>query len=322
MQGVAGSIPPSALVGERYRILSVVGEGAMGSVFEALDPNGKPVAVKTLVRTDAEGLARFEREIAVCARIEHPNVIPVLDHGFDAALHAPYFVMPLLRGGDLSVHLKRVGALPLEVAVPLLIQACAGVAAAHQAGVIHRDIKPSNLILDDQGGRLVLRVGDFGLATTGSLEGALTRSGALLGTPHYISPEQSQNPKTVDTRTDVWSLGMVLYHMLAGTPAFANAGAFMAFLVQRKGVPPLQDVAPWVDPRVARVVHAALIRGVDARWPNVSELVLGLEMAVGFDVARAPLAVSSLDHGLSEELRAVAAPKMPMPLHWEEMLRG
>lgn len=318
---MAGSIPPSAMVGEKYRILSIVGEGAMGSVFEALDPAGHPVAVKTLVRTDAEGLARFEREIAVCARIVHPNVIPVLDHGFDAALQAPYFVMPLLRGGDLSVHLKRAGALPAEVAVPLAIQASAGVAAAHQAGVIHRDVKPSNLVLDDQDGRVVLKVGDFGLATTGSLEGGLTRSGALLGTPHYISPEQSQDPKTVDARTDVWSLGMVLYHMLAGTPAFGNAGAFMAFLVQRKGVPPLQDLAPWVDPRLARVVHAALIRSRDARWPTVGELVLGLEMTVGYDVAHAALAPSALA-GLSDEAKARPAPKVALPQHWEELLRG
>jgi hypothetical protein len=96
----------------------------------------------------------------------------------------------------------------------------------------------------------------------------------------------------------------------------------MSFLVQRKGVPALQEVAPWVDPRVARVVHGALIRSPEARWPTVGELVLGLEMVVGFDVARAPLATSALAQGLSAEAKAVAAPRAAIPQHWEELLRS
>ncbi len=316
------SSAPSILIGGKYRTVRVVGEGAMGVVFEAIDPAGQAVAVKTLVRTDPEGLARFAREVSVCARIAHPNVMPVFDHGFDAELDAPYFAMPLLRGGDLAVHLAHNGALPVDVAVPLIIQACEGVAAAHQAGVIHRDIKPSNLILDDVDGRYVLRVADFGLARTENLEGNLTRSGVLMGTPRYISPEQSQNPKATDARTDVWALGMVLYHMLAGTPAFGTAGAFMAFLVQKKELAPIQQVAPWVPGPVARVLHAALLRDVEARIPMVAELILGLEMVVGYDMAHRALGPSDLAQGISAEARAVVAPRVALPYHWEELLRS
>ncbi len=318
---MADSIPPNALIGDRYALRGVIGEGAMGVVHEAADPEGRPVAVKVLVRTDAEGLARFRREIEVCARIEHPNVVPVLDHGVDEAIGVPYFVMPLLRGGDLSVHMKRTGAMPVEVTAPLVVQACRGVATAHQAGVIHRDIKPSNLILEETDGQVTLLVADFGLATAEGLGGKLTRSGALLGTPHYISPEQSTDPKAVDARADVWSLGMVLFQMLAGAPAFANAGVFMSFLVQKKGVPPLQDVAPWIDGRIARVVHAALIRAIDARWPDVGELLLGLEMAVGFDVARRKLSLGDIV-GVGEATRGLVAPRAEIPQHWDELLRG
>ena len=249
-------------------------------------------------------------------------MLSILDAGVDDLTGAPYLVMPRMRGEDLGQLLARVKVLEPSLAVPLVIQACRGVAAGHAAGIIHRDLKPSNLFLEEEEGRIVVKVSDFGLAKVDSAGiDSLTSSGATLGTPHYMSPEQAENAKRVDARTDVYGLGMVLYHALTGAVAFARAGSFMAFLVGQASVPDLQDAAPWVSPALARAVHAALLRAPDARWPNVAELELALTMAVGFETAHAPLYRASLSP-VSKSTRAEVAQRAPLPSHWEELLRS
>src|SRR5689334_9516916 len=250
----------------------------MGAVFEATDDRGNVVAIKTLLvgptapAVAAETRARFAREIDATARLVHKNVLSLIDAGVDDATGAPYLVMPRMRGEDLGQLLSRVKVLEPSVAVPLVIQACRGLAAGHAAGIIHRDLKPSNLFLEEEDGLVVVKVSDFGLAKVQDAGiDSLTTSGALLGTPHYMSPEQAENAKRVDARTDVYSLGMVLYHALTGAVAFARSGSFMAFLVGQGHVPHLQQGAPWLPPETARAVHASLLRMPDARWPNVGE---------------------------------------------------
>jgi serine/threonine-protein kinase len=251
----------------------------------------------------------------------HRNVLGLLDHGVDEATGAPFLVMPRMRGEDLASLLGRLKVLEPSVAVPLVIQACRGVAAGHAAGIIHRDLKPSNLFLEEEEGTVTVKVSDFGLAKVQDAGiDSLTTSGALLGTPHYMSPEQAENAKRVDLRTDVFSLGMVLYHALTGSPAFARSGSFMAFLVGQASVPPVQQAAPWVPPDLARAVHAALLRSPDARWPDVSELELGLTMAAGYEMANAPLYRASLAP-VSQATRAQSAPRAAVPGHWEDLLR-
>ncbi len=323
----APSIPPGTMLGGKYVLGAKLGAGGMGAVFEAHDGRGNVVAVKTLLvapgahAAAAETRARFEREIEATARLVHKNVLSLIDHGVDEATGAPYLVMPRMRGEDLGTLLARVKILEPSVAVPLVVQACRGVAAGHAAGIIHRDIKPSNLFLEEEDGIVVVKVSDFGLAKVQDAGiDSLTTSGALLGTPHYMSPEQAENAKRVDARTDVFSLGMVLYHALTGSPAFARSGSFMAFLVGQMNVPLLQQAAPWVPPQIARAVHAALLRSPDARWPNVGELELGLTMAAGFEMAAAPLYKASLAP-LSQSTRADAAPRAEVPVHWEDLLR-
>jgi serine/threonine-protein kinase len=315
------------MLGGKYVLGAKLGAGGMGAVFEAHDGRGNVVAVKTLLvapgahAAAAETRARFEREIEATARLVHKNVLSLIDHGVDEATGAPYLVMPRMRGEDLGTLLARVKILEPSVAVPLVVQACRGVAAGHAAGIIHRDIKPSNLFLEEEDGIVVVKVSDFGLAKVQDAGiDSLTTSGALLGTPHYMSPEQAENAKRVDARTDVFSLGMVLYHALTGSPAFARSGSFMAFLVGQMNVPLLQQAAPWVPPQIARAVHAALLRLPDARWPNVGELELGLTMAAGFEMAAAPLYKASLAP-LSQSTRADAAPRAEVPVHWEDLLR-
>jgi serine/threonine protein kinase len=324
----ASTIPPGTLLGGKYLLGTKLGAGGMGAVFESRDPDtGRDVAVKTLLvgpgapALAAETRARFAREIAACTSLTHRNVLEVIDHGVDETTGAPYLVMPRMRGEDLGQLLARVRLLEPSVAVPLVVQACRGVGALHQAGIIHRDIKPSNLFLEEEGGAVVVKVSDFGLAKVQEAGiDSLTTSGALLGTPHYMSPEQAENAKRVDARTDVFSLGMVLYHALTGAPAFSRSGSFMAFLVGQANVPPVQQAAPWVAPELARAVHAALLRSPDARWPNVGELELGLTMACGFEIANATLYKASLVP-LSQATRATAAPRATLPTEWGDLLR-
>lgn len=323
----APSIPPGSVLGGRYVLGGKLGAGGMGAVFEAHDERGNAYAIKTLLvapgaqAAAAETRARFEREIEATARLVHKNVLSLVDHGVDEATGAPYLVMPRMRGEDLGQLLARLKVLEPSVAVPLIVQACRGVAAGHAAGIIHRDIKPSNLFLEEEDGLVVVKVSDFGLAKVQDAGiDSLTTSGALLGTPHYMSPEQAENAKRVDARTDVFSLGMVLYHALTGSPAFARSGSFMAFLVGQASVPHLQQAAPWVPPQIARAVHAALLRSPDARWPNVGELELGLTMAAGFEMAAAPLYRASLAP-ISQATRADAMPRADLPVHWEDLLR-
>lgn len=299
----------------------------MGAVFAATNEKGEQVALKTLLvgpgapKVAAETRARFDREIAACVRLRHKNVLSVVDSGVDEITGAPYLVMPRMRGEDLSQLLGRLKVVEPSVAVPLVVQACRGVAIGHAAGIIHRDLKPSNLFLEEEDGVLVVKVADFGLAKVQDAGiDSLTSSGALLGTPHYMSPEQAENAKRVDERTDVYSLAMVLYHALTGSPAFSRSGSFMAFLVGKANVPALQQAAPWVPTELSRVIHAALLRAPDARCPNVAELELALMMSVGFEMANAPLYRASLAP-VSQATRAQVAPKAALPTHWQDLLR-
>lgn len=321
------SVPPGTVLGGKYTLGSKLGSGGMGLVFEAKNDKGELVAVKTLLvgpgapALAAETRARFDREIEACVMLRHKNVLTLLDHGVDEATGAPYLVMPRMRGEDLGQLLARVKVLEPSLAVPIVLQACRGIAAGHQVGIIHRDIKPSNLFLEEEDGVVVVKVSDFGLAKVQAAGiDSLTSSGALLGTPHYMAPEQAQDAKRVDARADVYSLGMVLYHALTGGPAFTSSGAFMGFLVGAAQVPPLQGKSPWVPPDIARAVHAAILRTSDDRWPDLGEFELGLTMAAGFEMANATLYRAAFA-GVSQATKKEVAPTADLPAHWEDLLR-
>lgn len=321
------SVPPGTLVGGKYVLGGKLGAGGMGAVFEATDDKGTSYALKTLLvgkgarDVASETRARFDREIATTERLRHKNVLSLVDHGVDESTGAPYLVMPRMRGGDLAAVLERVSVLEPSVAVPLVLQAARGVGKGHTEGIVHRDLKPSNLFLEDEEGVVVVKVSDFGLAKVQDAGiDSLTSSGALLGTPHYMSPEQAENAKRADARADVFSLGMILYHALTGAPAFTRSGSFMAFLVGQSTVPPVQNAAPWVPPDLACVVHAALLRSPDARWPNVGEFELALTMASGFEMANAPIYRAALAP-ISRSTCSQVMPKASLPAHWQDLLR-
>ncbi len=321
-------IAPGTVLAGRYTVSALLGRGGMGAVYEATNEHGEALALKML-DVDAmdaahlpEARARFAREITAARKVCHPNVLGVMDSGIDDLSGAPFLVMPKVRGEDLGALLARASQFEPGVAVALVVQACRGVSAGHAEGIVHRDLKPSNLFLEEEGARIVVKVSDFGLAKLddASLQ-TLTASGALLGTPQYMAPEQAEAAKRVDVRADVYSLGMVLYHALTGRVAFARQGAYLGFLVGQRTVPHVQDAAPWVPERLARAVHAALLRDPEARWPSVSEFELGLAMAVGFDVANAPLTRDAFG-AVSEATRNTPSPRAALPEHWEDLLRA
>jgi serine/threonine-protein kinase len=337
-----GALSPGTLVGDRYTLSRVLGSGSMGTVYETRGPSGERLALKALYTEQGgthadERRARFLREAAVCATIAHPNVVPVVDHGIDRVHDLPFLVMPLLEGEDLAALLDRVGRLEPDVAVALVVQACEGLAAAHARGIVHRDVKPSNLFLESaDSGRLVVKVTDFGLAKTGSggppgaslatggsRRGGLTATGRFMGTPQYVSPEQAVSAKHVDVRSDVFSLAMTLYHALSGAPAFSYARSFVGLILEitSREAPPLQDAAPWIPAPLARIVHAALLREPELRCPNVSELALALDMAVGIDASRAAIPRAALLPPSGRTQSRVEA-RAKLARSWDDLLRG
>ncbi|HSD28444.1 MAG TPA: serine/threonine-protein kinase, partial [Vicinamibacteria bacterium] len=220
----ATTLNPGQRLG-RYEILSLLGSGGMGRVYSALDPAlGREVAIKALAGTfldDSVSLRRFEREARVLATLSHPNIAGI--YGLERHDDAPYLILEKIDGETLAVRLRR-GPLPLADAVEVALQVADALEEAHAKGVIHRDLKPSNVMLSTSGR---VKVVDFGLAKTAAARVAegeppldpTTEAGAILGTAPYMSPEQVHG-KEVDTRTDVWAFGCVVYEMLAGRRAF------------------------------------------------------------------------------------------------------
>lgn len=272
--------PLGTVLAERYRLLRFLGSGAIGAVYEAATPSDERVAVKVLLELEQSRLAkelavRFVREARVASTFDSEHIVHVTDSGVDGQLHIPYLVMPLLSGFDLETLLKRAGAIHPTVAVRIFAQACEGLMEAHRKNVIHRDIKPGNLFLDhDQTGKVVVRVLDFGMAKLMQSDETITRAGAVLGTPHYMSPEQSTNAKDVDGRSDVWGTAATLYHVLTGVAPFDEEKTFadLHLAINTKDVPHIQERAPWIDPGLARVVHGALLRDRDMRCSSIGEL--------------------------------------------------
>jgi eukaryotic-like serine/threonine-protein kinase len=220
--------PGDLVLGGKFRIDESLGKGGMGVVMAGEHITlGQKVAFKFLKpgASEADVVERFVREARAAARIDNEHVVRVSDVGVLESGVA-YMVMERLEGEDLGRYLRRQGPLPVDEAVLYLAQACDAVAAAHAAGVIHRDLKPSNLFLARRrDGRSAIKVLDFGISKASStsrdeVSQSLTRPGTVLGSPRYMSPEQVRDIRHVDGRSDVWSLGTVLYELLVGSPMY------------------------------------------------------------------------------------------------------
>ena len=265
-----------------YTVEAKLGAGGMGEVYRAFDARlDRRVAIKVLparLSDNPSALARFERETKALAALSHPNLLAIFDVG--RYRDTAFAVMELLNGETLGARLGR-GKLPPAVALEIAIQAARGLAAAHEAGIVHRDLKPENLFVTASGQVKVL---DLGIASFTSLRtgsGAdlprLTAVGMAIGTPGYMSPEQSRG-EACDPRSDLFSLGVVLYEMLTGRPAFPGDTPLAAYrAVFDTEPPPLRALCPEAGPQLARVVHRCLEKDAARRFQSASDLAFHLE---------------------------------------------
>jgi serine/threonine-protein kinase len=316
----ASARPPSSSVPDRmigtridgrWTLLKVIGLGGMGAVYEASDEQGEVVAVKVVAKgnDDPAGVRRFVRESRAALALTSPNTVRIIAAGVDAELGMPFMVMERLHGLDLSQVLAAQGALDPSVAARVFVEAARGLAVVHAAGMVHRDIKPSNIFLHEVDGHIVPKLCDFGIVKTASVteyQAALTHTGLLLGSPAYMSPEQARDPREVDARSDVWSLGMTLYQALTGSLAWTNWTNLSELVVMIYGrePTPIQDVAPWIEPGLATVVHRALNRDRERRWPSAEAFARALE-----DFAVPPPLPTGLVAPVADERRLVVAPR-------------
>lgn len=254
----------------RYKLQRVLGRGAMGVVYEGVDPRlNRPVAVKTILKSQlstpelaAEYQARFEREAQAVARLNHPNIVGVFDFGEEN--NVAYIVMELIRGDELKSYFDRKTVFSLADAVRMTSELLDALGYAHEQGIVHRDIKPANIMLDAQ---LRVKLTDFGVARLSEAGSEHTQAGTMVGTPSYMSPEQiTGNP--VGPRSDLFAAGIVLYQLLTGERPFSGTGhwAVQRQIVEEQPVPP-SELNPDLDPALDAIVYRALAKNPESRYP-------------------------------------------------------
>jgi predicted Ser/Thr protein kinase len=302
-----GRFFPGMIVAARYRIFGLIGRGGMGEVYRAHDLKlGQQVGLKFLTEAKPESeavLARFYNEVRIARQVSHPNVCRVFDIG--EANGQPYISMEYVDGEDLGALLRRIGRLPNDKAVEIARKLCAGLAAAHDKGVLHRDLKPANIMLDSRGQVLIM---DFGLAgIVSQIQGAEVRH----GTPAYMAPEQLAG-KEVSVRSDIYALGLVLYELFTGRRAFeAKTLAELVRLREESTPPSPRSLVQELDPAVERVILRCLDSDPEGRPGSALAVAAALP---GGDPLAAALAAGEIPSpeiiaaaGAGEGLRPVYA---------------
>jgi len=281
MEFVAGEI-----VAGRFRLTRELGRGGMGSVWLAQDSSlDTPCAIKFIhgqAAEDPQMRARFEREAKSAAQLRSPNVVQILDHGVSDG--TPYIAMELLEGEDLDHRIRRVGRLSPPEAIYIISQVGKALTRANAAGLVHRDLKPANIFLVRDEDRDIPKVLDFGVAksTVPELADSSTKTGALMGTPFYMSPEQTRGTKTIDHRSDLWALGVITFQCIAGRLPFLsdNLGDLL-FKIGTDPIPMPSQVAPDLPPGFDAWWTQASQRDPSLRFQTAKEFVDALAMAFG-----------------------------------------
>jgi tRNA A-37 threonylcarbamoyl transferase component Bud32 len=272
---------PGDRIADKYALVRQLGQGGMGVVYEAMHLRLRQrLAIKVLrpdVSDSQEVLTRFEREARATAQIRSIHAARVVD--VDTLPNGlPYIVMEFLDGRDLDAEVNAVGRLPAEQAVDIVLQVAEAMAEAHALGIVHRDLKPSNLFVCPIRGRRLVKVLDFGISKIETdVSSRITDADAYLGTPCYASPEQLRSASAADARSDIWSLGIILFELLTGrTPFEGNATAVIA-KVAADPIPSPLEFSPDLAPELARIVERALRRDPRLRFQGMRELAAALE---------------------------------------------
>jgi tetratricopeptide (TPR) repeat protein/predicted Ser/Thr protein kinase len=292
-----GELAPGTVLGQRYEILALLGQGGMGAVYQARDTElDRMVALKIIrpdLTTNPEILKRFKQELILARQVTHRNVIRIFDLG--QADGFKFITMEYLEGKDLRGVLREKGKLPPEEAARIILQICRALEAAHSEGVIHRDLKPQNIMIDANGRAYVM---DFGIARSAYLPG-MTQTGALVGTPEYMSPEQAKGEK-LDERSDLFSLGAILYELVIGQSPY-HSDTPLATLWKRiqEKAKPLDEIDPTIPKPLSDIVARALEIEPENRFASATEFAQHLELWLG----------------ISPSMIGTMAGQIPMPVH-------
>ncbi len=324
------SVKPGDVLAGKYRVERVLGSGGMGYVVAArhlqLD---QLVAMKFLRRNESsldetEATGRFLREAKAVVRLKDEHVAKVFDVG-TLETGEPYIVMEYLDGCDLSALAKQRGAIPVAEGVEYVMQACEALAEAHSIGIVHRDVKLANLFVTrGHAGSPLVKVLDFGISKVNPFGGGeqdqeMTRTASMLGSPRFMSPEQMRDPRNVDARSDIWSLGVVLYRLIAGRPPFeADTLGRLLSMVMHENPDPLLAIRNDLPPGFSEAVQRCLEKDANARYSNIAELAYAL-VPFAVDPVRArgvadriaaTLSVAQMPHSIEISVR-MSMPNLP-----------
>src|SRR5271154_6722701 len=264
-------VDDARLYSGRYQVTHLIARGGMAIVYRAQDTLlNRPVALKTLypeLSADQQFVEGFRREAQAAANLSHPNIVPVFDWGEDNGTY--FIVMEFVDGRALSSILRTAGPLHPDRAAEIAADVAGALAYAHRHGVVHRDVKPGNVLITEEG---TIKVTDFGIARAVNTEESLTQTGAVMGTATYFSPEQAEG-MGVDSRSDIYSLGVVLFEMVTGRPPFmGDTPVAVASKHVRENPPTPRDINPSIPPTFEAIILKAMAKNPDHRYATAEDL--------------------------------------------------